>query len=137
MNNFSYLLNLLLAVAIILISIKLIRTDENTSAKENAEVEDAFVQKIMTRTSVRKYQDKTIADETVEKILHAAMAAPSAANKQPWQFVVIKDKHLLSSLAGALPHAKMAAHAPVAIAVCGDLGKTLDGDGMEYWVQDA
>ena len=46
---------------------------------------------IKTRRSVRKYKPKAISDEDLEKILTAAQLAPSAGNKQPWRFIVVRD----------------------------------------------
>ena len=54
---------------------------------------------IMTRTSVRSYTDKEIDDATVDTLLKAAMAAPSAVNKQPWAFVVVRDTAIIHQLA--------------------------------------
>ena len=42
-----------------------------------------LIQLIMTRTSIRAFQDKPVSDETVEQLLKAATAAPSAKNSQP------------------------------------------------------
>ena len=56
----------------------------------------------------------------MDKILTAAMQAPSAVNKQPWHFVVIDDKELLSAVPSLHPNAKMASGAPCAVLVCGD-----------------
>ena len=96
-----------------------------------------FIQLILTRTSVRAFLDKPVSDETVEQLLKAAMAAPSAKNQQPWSFVVIRDRARLEKLGNSLPNAKMTATAPVAVAICGVLGKALPGEAREYWIQDA
>lgn len=53
---------------------------------------------INKRRSVRNYLDKPVEDEKVEKLLRAAMQAPSAANEQPWEFVVVKNKKRLAEL---------------------------------------
>ena len=96
-----------------------------------------LIQTIMTRTSIRAFQDKHVSDETVEVLLKAAMAAPSAKNSQPWAFVVIRDRALLEKLGDSLPNAKMTATAPVAVVICGVLEKALPGEAREYWIQDA
>ena len=96
-----------------------------------------LIQIIMTRTSIRAFQDKPVSDETVEQLLKAAMAAPSAKNSQPWAFVVIRDRALLEKLGDSLPNAKMTATAPVALVICGVLDKALPGEAREYWIQDA
>ena len=96
-----------------------------------------LIQVIMTRSSVRAFLDKPVSDETVEQLLKAAMAAPSAKNSQPWAFVVIRDRALLKKLGESLPNAKMTATAPVAVVICGVMEKTLPGEAREYWIQDA
>ena len=50
------------------------------------------IENIMTRVSVRQYTGQAISDDTLDILLKAAMAAPSAINKQPWEFVVLKDQ---------------------------------------------
>jgi nitroreductase len=92
---------------------------------------------IYTRSSVRSYLDKPVEDEKVEQMLRAAMSAPTAVNKQPWAFIVLKDRAVLNLLSDSLPHAQMLTKAPLAIVVCGDLSKALDGDASAYWIQDA
>jgi nitroreductase len=88
---------------------------------------------IHTRRSVRAYQDKPVPEELINKLLAAAMAAPSARNQQPWEFVVITDKSILNSLPSINPFTQMALEAPLAILVCGNLkAETSPG----YWVVD-
>ncbi len=91
---------------------------------------------IMTRTSVREYTGQAVTDQQVETMLRAAMAAPTAVNRQPWAFVVIKDRNKLNALADSIGSMKMAAKAQVAIAVCGDMTRALDGAGHDFWIQD-
>lgn len=91
----------------------------------------------MTRVSVRTFLDKPVSDETVELLLKAAMAAPSAKNQQPWAFIVIRSRELLKKLGDSLPNAKMTATAPLAVAICGMLDKALPGEARGYWIQDA
>lgn len=94
---------------------------------------------IMTRTSVRRYQpDRTIPADTVEMLLRAAMAAPTAVNKQPWQYVVVDNRTDLDSLASRLPYAKMLSTASLAVVPCVDLGEVIEGETAErgFWIQD-
>ena len=58
----------------------------------------------------------------VERLLRAGMAAPSAGNQQPWQFIVIRDRTTLTRIAEWHPYAKMLPSAPVAVLVLGDPG---------------
>ncbi len=99
--------------------------------------ESAVLQNIMTRTSIRSYQDREVEDYKVEKLLRAAMAAPTARNKQPWKFIVIKDKQTLKAISDHFSTMRMAQHAPMAIVVCGDMEQALSGDARAYWAQDA
>lgn len=94
------------------------------------------IETIMTRTSVRAYSDRPVSEATVDTLLRAAMAAPTARNAQPWQFVVITDRAKLDSIAADNQNIKMAAEAPLAIAVCGDMSKAIEGHGQDYWIQD-
>lgn len=122
---------LVLAAAVIVLAVALIL--QRRAPKEAA---SSPVEVIMTRSSVRSYSDKPVGRESVETLLRAAMAAPSAVNKQPWVFVTVDDKALLSALAEALPNAKMTAGAQLAVVVCGDMRKTLEGESAQYWIQD-
>lgn len=91
---------------------------------------------IMSRTSVRSFLDQPIEPKKVDMLLHAGMAAPSACNKQPWHFAVIDDRKLLDQIPHFSPYASMVKEAPLAIVVCGDLSKTLNGIEQEFWIQD-
>lgn len=91
---------------------------------------------ILTRVSVRRYTDVPVTDAEVTAILHAAMSAPSGVNRQPWELIVVDDHELLTQLADALPYAKMAAEAPVAIVACGNKDRFLEGIDENLWEQD-
>ncbi len=91
---------------------------------------------ILTRTSVRRYTSQPVSPDERDAILHAAMSAPSGVNRQPWELVVVDDPNLLDALAGNLPYARMVAHAPMAIVVCGNRDRFLDGDDSTLWIQD-
>lgn len=108
----------------------------DTPASDNTAAGNQALENIMTRTSVRQYlPGKTISSDTIETLLRAAMAAPTAVNRQPWQFIVVDNRESLDSLAKALPHAKMLEHASIAIVPCGDLDKAFEGE-PSYWIQD-
>lgn len=88
---------------------------------------------IHTRRSIRRFRPEPVSATVVEDMLAAAMMAPSAGNEQPWQFLVITDRDRLDAVAAAHPYASMAAHAPLAILVCGDLSLEKYAG---FWVQD-
>lgn len=92
---------------------------------------------IATRTSVRKFDStKPVDDATVEKLLRAAMAAPTAMDRRPWEFVVVRDPARLKIFAEKLPYSRVGDGATVAIVVCGNLDNGLQGRSKEYWIQD-
>ena len=91
----------------------------------------SMIDTIFARRSIRKYTSEPVSHESIRTLLEAAMAAPSASNRKPWQYVVVTERETLDALAEAHPHGKMLSEAPLAVAVCGDLTE------MErYWVQD-
>lgn len=75
---------------------------------------------IWRRRSIRKYTPQPVSEEQILAILQAAMAAPSAHNRKPWHFIVIRERQTLNYIAEQHPYAKMLSEAPLAIAVCGD-----------------
>ena len=88
---------------------------------------------MLGRRSIRKYTGEPVDDETVEKLLRAAMAAPSAGNQQSWRFVVLRDRGAREAVAACSPYAGMLPGAAVGIVVCGEtVGEKHEG----YWVQD-
>ena len=129
-------LSSLLAAASVLLSMNLMTSCASQSSETSVPSTADALSTIMTRTSVRAYTDQEIEDEKLETILRAAMAAPSAGNKQPWRFVVVKDKAILSAISENLHTMTMAVDAPLAIVVCGDMKATFGGDGLDYWVED-
>ena len=73
---------------------------------------------IFHRTSIRTYQDKKVEAEKTEKMLQAAMAAPSAGNQQPWEYYVVTNADKLKELAQTSPYAGCTANAPMAFVAC-------------------
>ena len=73
---------------------------------------------IFHRTIVRKFLDKPVEKEKIEKILRAAMAAPSAKNQQPWEFYVVTDKEKLVELSKVSPYSMSAKNGPLAFVPC-------------------
>ncbi len=78
------------------------------------------IDNIFERKSVRSFEDKRVSKDTLELLVKAGMAAPSAMNRQPWQFFVSTDKVKMDSLNARLPYAKMLKEAAAAIVVLGN-----------------
>lgn len=91
---------------------------------------------IFNRTSIRSYSDQKVEKDQIMTLLKAGMSAPSAVNKQPWEFIVIDDKDLMGKISDEFKNAGMVKKASCAIIVCGDMNLTLGGDVQEFWVQD-
>jgi nitroreductase len=73
---------------------------------------------IKKRKSVRAFRDVSLRDGDLEKILGAAILAPSAGNLQPWSFVVSSKEDFKRALAQAALSQEFIANAPVVITVC-------------------
>ncbi|MBL3593057.1 MAG: nitroreductase family protein [Synergistaceae bacterium] len=76
---------------------------------------------VFARRSIRRYKPDAVPAEKVTTLLEAAMAAPSAHNQQPWEFVVIDDRAILDAIPDVHPYSKMLHEAPLAILVCARL----------------
>ncbi|ONI44555.1 nitroreductase [Candidatus Epulonipiscium fishelsonii] len=87
---------------------------------------------IFTRRSVRQFADKTVEQEKIEKILRAAMQAPSANNQQPWDFIVVEGKENLDKLSKYNPYAGCLKNASAAIIVLGNTERIM----FPHWEQD-
>lgn len=85
---------------------------------------------IKKRRSIREYTDELIADADIKLLLEAAMAAPSANNIQPWEFIVVRREDLRRRLAETHRWSTMCADAPVVFVVCGDERHS------DHWVED-
>lgn len=75
---------------------------------------------IRTRRSVRKYRPEPIPNDRLERIFEAARLAPSAGNRQPWRFVVVRDADRKKALAGAANNQSFLSEAAAIVAAVGD-----------------
>jgi len=75
---------------------------------------------IKSRYSVRKYKEKTVEEEKLNKILEAGRLAPSAGNRQEWRYVVVTDKQKIQRLMVAAKNQRFVGKAPVIIAACAE-----------------
>lgn len=72
---------------------------------------------IFHRRSIRKYKDMPIEEEKIQMLMKAAMASPTTANQQPWEFTIVRNKDVIKRLSKATPYTGCAASAPVVIVV--------------------
>jgi nitroreductase len=87
------------------------------------------IKAIMTRRSIRRFKHRAVEENKIETLLRASMQAPSGHNLQPWHFIVITDRAILSAIPEFHPYAKMLNEAPAAIMICGD---TSIEESIEY-----
>ncbi len=106
-------------------------------AQKITEESQIVMKNIETRTSVRQYlEEKIEIDEFIKPLLHAAMSAPSAMNRQPWEFIVIREREMLDKMGGEFKNASYLKTAQFAIIVCGNMKEAIEGEGRDFWVQD-
>ncbi len=91
------------------------------------------IDNIFARRSIRSFTDQQVSDEQIKTLLEAAMAAPSANNKQPWHFIVVRDQADREALVEAHPYARMSREASAVIIPCGEPALS---NNSSYWVQD-
>lgn len=89
---------------------------------------------IFARRSIRRFQEKPVEPEKLDTLLKAAMAAPSAMNIKPWEFVVVTRAEMMDKIRSALMFGKH--NAPAAIVVCGNTSFFKHPKGARFWVQD-
>ena len=76
-----------------------------------------MLETIKSRRSIRKFTDKTVADDMIARIIEAGIWAPSGLNNQPWKIAVIRDEEIKSEIAGLTHYSKCVMSANVLIAV--------------------
>lgn len=133
------ILTIILAIALVAVSIRLAMTStEDTAGTNKSDASQTVIDCIMTRHSVRSYKADAVPDSTVEKILKAGMAAPTACNQQAWELVVVNKAELKDTLGGISRGASMIKDCAFAIVVCGNKSLFFEGEktGGKYWDQD-
>ena len=118
----------------VLLSAGLLAASSSCIAATPTDSASIVLNNIATRVSVRQFTNQPVDKGTLETIVRAGMAAPSAINKQPWEFVVVTGRNMLDSLQHVHPYANLKT-ATAAIVVCGDLGKAIQGY-EDFWIQD-
>ena len=85
---------------------------------------EAVLSLLKGRRSIRRYRPDPVPDEMIEQLLEAGQWAPSASNRQPWQFIVVRDEAILKEVAQHAAYYFIRwAHveeAPLLIVLCGD-----------------
>jgi len=95
---------------------------------------DDVLELIFKRRSIRVFEHKKLDKEVLVKLLQAAMAAPSASNSRPWEFVVVTEEDTLAQLRANIKHGKF--YAPAIAVVCANLAIAQNESAHRFWVQD-
>ena len=95
---------------------------------------------IKGRRSVRAFKSDDVSPEVVDKLIDAAIQAPSAGNIQPWEFVIVRELEIKRSLVEAASGQSFIEEAPVVIVVCANENRSSQGYGTRgktlYCLQD-
>jgi nitroreductase len=91
-----------------------------------------FLSLVEKRRSIRRYQEKPVEADKVDRLIEAALRSPSSRGFNPWEFVIVTDRSLLHQLSKAKPHgASFLKNAALGIVVCANPEK------CDVWVEDA
>jgi nitroreductase len=90
-----------------------------------------MIELLRKRRSIRKFTEEKVDPETIGLLIEAFLRAPSSRGINPWEFVVVDDKELLSRLSRSKEHgSEFLENAPLAIVVCADSTKS------DVWIED-
>jgi len=90
-----------------------------------------FLDFLKERRSIRNFQDKPVDEEHIQMILEAGRWTPSASNRQPWEFIVVKNREILQKIAKTGGYGLPLKKAPLGIAI---VGKKLKNP--KWYIQD-
>jgi len=86
---------------------------------------------LIKRRSVRKYKNKEVEEEKVDKLIKAVLLSPTSKNKCPWEFIIVKDKEILENLSKAKEKGILFLKgAPLAFVILGD------DEISDVWIED-
>jgi len=95
---------------------------------------------IKGRRSIRAFKNEDVSQEIIEKLIDAAIYAPSAGNIQPWEFIIVRKLNIKKNLVEAASGQSFIEEAPVVIVVCANENRSSQGYGARgktlYCVQD-
>ena len=88
----------------------------------------------LKRRSCRKFTNEMVSNEVIQELLMAAMAAPSACNKCPWEFYVVTNQEVQEKLKQASRYSSY--NSPLIIIVGGNTNRSLSKKENDFWIQD-
>ena len=87
------LVNIFLAGVLMLVA-----TSCDCKCNKNSECENAVIETIMARRSIRQYKDGPVARETMQTIMECGINAPSGQNRQSWEIRVVDDPAVMAEI---------------------------------------
>jgi nitroreductase len=93
-----------------------------------------ILQTIFSRRSIRRYSDRPVECEVLTQLMQAAMAAPSASNSRPYEFVVVTEPETMAAFQKEMPFGKF--KSPAAVVICGNHRVANNASSRLFWVQD-
>lgn len=89
---------------------------------------------IFKRRSIRIFERRQVEKDLLVKLLQAAMAAPSASNSRPWEFVVVTDEETITKFRAKIKYGNF--NASAVVVVCANLAIAQNESAFRFWVQD-
>jgi nitroreductase len=89
---------------------------------------------IYRRRSIRVFDGRKVSKEILIELLKAAMAAPSASNSKPWEFILVTSRTTLETLESKIKYGRY--KAPAAVVICANTSLSNDESARNFWVQD-
>lgn len=105
------------------------------SKTDSSMQENQAVANILSRKSVRQFTAEPVTEAQIDTLLRCAMAAPSAVNFQPWDFIVVTERALLDTIGNRFPNTRISENVQVAFVMCGNMEKTFPG-APDFWIDD-
>ena len=91
-----------------------------------------FLELLSSRRSIRKFKEKPVEKEKIDRLVEAALRAPSSRSLNPWEFIVVTDRKRLAEMADCKPHgASFLKGAPLGIVVLADPNR------CDVWIEDS
>jgi len=90
-----------------------------------------MIEQLRKRRSIRKFTEQKIESEKTALLQESLLRSPTSRSFNPWEFIIVDDRELISILSNAKPHGlSFLETAPLAVVVCGDESKS------DVWVED-
>ncbi len=93
------------------------REVSNSNERRRAPMSNDVFEAVRTVLAVREYRDEAIPDDVMDRIVEAGHLTASSMNRQPWQFVVVRDRNALRDLGGLVRTGPYIARSAAAIVV--------------------